>query len=202
LCPKVTTHYKTELRSKIIEAAAENFSRSGFDRTKMEDIARTMNLSKGTIYLYFKSKEDLFYALCEYKLEELKRQLSMLFKKKEDLISDAGVFYDNYRRAESGSERVFFEMIAESTRNPKIKSILQEHRKKIHEVVVQSLELDVQRGFFDHGMKEVQAIASGLISLYDGLMLAGLLGSSEQENKRAWLETVRAIVSGLTKMEK
>src|SRR5579884_3817418 len=88
----------------------------------MEDIARTMNLSKGTIYLYFKSKEDLFYAICEYKLEELKRQLSMLFKKKEDLISDAEVFYDNYRRAESGSESVFFEMIAESTRNPKIKS--------------------------------------------------------------------------------
>jgi AcrR family transcriptional regulator len=31
----------------------------------MEDIAEVAKLAKGTLYLYFKSKEDLFYAICE-----------------------------------------------------------------------------------------------------------------------------------------
>ena len=37
--PKVTGLYKAEVREKIIQAAIESFSQTGFDRTKMEDIA-------------------------------------------------------------------------------------------------------------------------------------------------------------------
>ncbi len=37
----------------------ENFTKNGFDRTRMEDIATSAGLAKGTLYLYFKNKEDL-----------------------------------------------------------------------------------------------------------------------------------------------
>ena len=57
--------YKAEIKEKIIQAAVESFAQTGFDRTKMEDIAKRLGLSKGTLYLYFKSKEDLFLAICE-----------------------------------------------------------------------------------------------------------------------------------------
>ncbi|MCI0565036.1 MAG: TetR/AcrR family transcriptional regulator, partial [Nitrososphaera sp.] len=60
--PKVTGIYKAELREKIIQAAIASFAQTGFDRTKMEDIAKRLGLSKGTIYLYFEGKEDLFLA--------------------------------------------------------------------------------------------------------------------------------------------
>ena len=55
-----------ELRRKMILAAAEKifFSRKGETAT-MDDVATRAELSKGTLYLYFKSKEDILYALAE-----------------------------------------------------------------------------------------------------------------------------------------
>jgi AcrR family transcriptional regulator len=50
---------KQQRREEIIRAAEEVFFSSGFDEATMDDIAERAELSKGTLYLYFKSKEDL-----------------------------------------------------------------------------------------------------------------------------------------------
>ncbi len=46
MCPKVTNRYKSEVRERIIESAIECFARTGFDRTKIDDIANLSDLSK------------------------------------------------------------------------------------------------------------------------------------------------------------
>ena len=43
--PKVTGMYKAEVRDKIIQGAIQSFSQTGYDRTKMEDIAKRLGLS-------------------------------------------------------------------------------------------------------------------------------------------------------------
>src|ERR1700747_471860 len=48
---------------EILSAALEVFSDRGFAATKLEDVARRAGVTKGTIYLYFDSKEALFKAL-------------------------------------------------------------------------------------------------------------------------------------------
>jgi len=47
----------------MLAAALEVFVEKGFAAARMDDIARTASLSKGTVYLYFPSKEDLFEAV-------------------------------------------------------------------------------------------------------------------------------------------
>jgi AcrR family transcriptional regulator len=47
----------------ILDAALELFRQYGYRRTSMEDIAQTANVAKGTLYIYFKSKDELFEAL-------------------------------------------------------------------------------------------------------------------------------------------
>jgi AcrR family transcriptional regulator len=47
----------------IIDAALDLFRQYGYRRTSMEDIARAANVAKGTLYIYFKSKDELFEAL-------------------------------------------------------------------------------------------------------------------------------------------
>src|SRR6266571_9514900 len=110
MSPKVTPQYRIEIREKIIKAAIDAFSKYGFDRTRMDDVAKTADLSKGTIYLHYKSKEDLFYAICENNLAEAKQQISIMFaKKEEDLVSQIERFYDVFRKKKTANERVFFE---------------------------------------------------------------------------------------------
>jgi AcrR family transcriptional regulator len=50
-------------RNEIVDAAEKLFLAKGYLETTMDDVAREAELSKGTLYLYFKSKEDLYHAL-------------------------------------------------------------------------------------------------------------------------------------------
>jgi TetR/AcrR family transcriptional repressor of uid operon len=196
MSPKVTKQYKIEIREKIIKAAIDAFSKNGFDRTRMDDVAKTADLSKGTIYLHFKSKEDLFYAICENNLAEAKQQISIMFAKNEDLVSQIERFYEVFRKKKTANERVFFETIAESARNAELRKALYKQRLNIFETAVGWVNLQIERGFFRKNI-DANAIAVGLVSLYDGLTVNKLLGVSEDYNKKAWVETIRAIIIGI-----
>jgi len=55
----------------ILDAALEIFARNGFYEAKITEIARLAGVADGTIYLYFKNKDDLLISLFEAKLEEV-----------------------------------------------------------------------------------------------------------------------------------
>jgi AcrR family transcriptional regulator len=63
-------------RRQIIEGAREAFLEQGFDAASMNDIARIAGVSKGTLYVYFQNKEQLFQAICS---EECESQAERLF---------------------------------------------------------------------------------------------------------------------------
>ena len=62
-------------RRQILEGAQNVFLRMGFDAASMNDITREAGVSKGTIYVYFNSKEDLFVSLCEHYRDTMFRDL-------------------------------------------------------------------------------------------------------------------------------
>jgi len=193
--PKVTSMYKAEVKEKIVQAAIESFAQTGFDRTKMEDIAKRLGLSKGTIYLYFKSKEDLFLAICEYNIQKGDKEDAGLFIRKENVASDAEQIYDNIRRREQGNDRVMLEMVAESARNPKLRKAMYELHVKVHEHVMEGVRNKIEQGFL---RKDVDAIslAIALVALYDGLAVNRMLGIGDAANKRAWVTMIKAMIAG------
>ena len=197
--PKVTGLYKAEVRDKILQAAIQSFSQTGFDRTKMEDIAKRLGLSKGTIYLYFESKEDLFLGICDYYLKLMKeRQDSTVFSRREDLLLDAERFYDEFQELEQGNDKVMLEMVVESSRNSKLRRGMYEHRLKVYDAVVDHLNKHIEKGII---RKDVDAsgLASAFVALYDGLTASKMLGIGEANNKKAWVAMVRAVIDSITK---
>src|SRR5271165_7656537 len=63
-------------RRQIIEGARAMFLSQGFDAASMNDIARAAGVSKGTLYVYFKHKEQLFEAIVQ---EECNAQAEGIF---------------------------------------------------------------------------------------------------------------------------
>ncbi len=61
----------SDKKPQIINAAIKVFAQKGFYNSKVADIAREAGIADGTIYLYFKSKDDLLISLFETKVEEL-----------------------------------------------------------------------------------------------------------------------------------
>lgn len=62
---------KAARREAILEAARECFFRDGFEATTISQIAEKVELSTGTLYLYFKNKEEIYVSILEEGLEIL-----------------------------------------------------------------------------------------------------------------------------------
>lgn len=66
---------KEQRRLDIIDAAERIFFSKGFDNASMQDIADESELSKGTLYLYFSSKNELCMAIIVRSLQTIRNQL-------------------------------------------------------------------------------------------------------------------------------
>jgi AcrR family transcriptional regulator len=74
-----------DARIKLIcDSAAAVFRKKGFRNSTIEDIAALAQIAKGTIYLYFKSKSDLYFCLVQPALENLSKRLIEIAEDKVD----------------------------------------------------------------------------------------------------------------------
>jgi len=63
MAPKVSEQYLEDRRNQILDAAVTTFSQNGFHQTTIEEIRLEAGLSRGAVYHYFKTKEDIIDAI-------------------------------------------------------------------------------------------------------------------------------------------
>lgn len=92
---------KERRRQQIIIAAKRIFSAKGFNKATMEDIAKEAEISPGTIYIYFKNKDELYASLSirilqhlNIRLEHVKNQNNVNVEQRIATLKDA--LYDIY----------------------------------------------------------------------------------------------------------
>lgn len=62
-------------RDKLIDVARNLFAKKGFENTTMNDIATTSGKGRRTLYTYFKSKEEVYFAVIEQEMERLSEKM-------------------------------------------------------------------------------------------------------------------------------
>ena len=73
-------------RENILKIAREIFSKYGFKKTTLDDIANAVRKGKSSLYYYFKSKEDLFQAVIMKEVEILARELEIVINRNTDPV--------------------------------------------------------------------------------------------------------------------
>lgn len=68
---------KRQTKKAILVAAVELFGTHGFEKTSIAQLAKAAGIGKGTVYSYFKTKQDLLLAFCEDELEYIHEQLNL-----------------------------------------------------------------------------------------------------------------------------
>ena len=69
------TEARGTARERLLDAAAEVFAERGYRATRVEDLAAAAGLTKGAVYWNFESKEDIFVALLEERVDRRAREL-------------------------------------------------------------------------------------------------------------------------------
>ena len=77
---------KEEFRRKVIVTAGKIFSRYGFKKTTMDEIAKALKMGKSSIYYYFESKEEIFEAVVLWEANILRNELTTAIKEVESPI--------------------------------------------------------------------------------------------------------------------
>jgi len=194
--PKVSDEHKEKVRDTIIKAAIKNFSKNGLSNTKMDDISNTANVSKGTLYLYFPSKEDLFLSILKENQRILIDTRTGLFTNHKNLESDLGKFFDLMVGGSKDTERIWIEGIAESNHNPRLKTIVNSQRKEIEVLVTEFLrQMKKEVGLFKKE-SDLTTLANGMIGLFNGLTVKRLSGDDYNSSRNAWIKTMMAIFLG------
>ncbi|RLA29087.1 MAG: TetR family transcriptional regulator [Gammaproteobacteria bacterium] len=112
---------KEDRPAEITAAAIEVFAEKGYDGTRVDDVARRAGISKGLLYLYFKTKEELFKAVIKSfiapKINALKSEVES-----SDLSAEAflrGPFLDFAKQIPKSPVKVLVRlMVAEGPKHP------------------------------------------------------------------------------------
>lgn len=67
---------KEEIKKKIVICSGEIFSRYGFKKTTMDEIAGALKMGKSSVYYYFAGKEEIFEAVVRYEANILRNELT------------------------------------------------------------------------------------------------------------------------------
>ena len=90
---------KSKTRELLIDAARQVFARKGIERTTMNDIATASQKGRRTLYMYFKSKEEISTIVIENEMERLYEMLEAVEKK--DLPADEKLISFIYARLDA-----------------------------------------------------------------------------------------------------
>src|SRR6187401_708070 len=83
-------------RERILTSALKVFAQKGFFGAKVSDVAEAAGVADGTIYLYFKSKDDLLISVFEQQMESINSELTAAMAGGKDAVDKLRRFIRAY----------------------------------------------------------------------------------------------------------
>jgi AcrR family transcriptional regulator len=131
-------------KTELLTAARTIFTRKGFHRATMDDVAREAGISKGALYLYFPSKEKMFMALIEKGLNDRATLVQGILEQNIGCLEKLRAYIDhNFEYFEQNRDLWTMVMMLERD----------------------VLCTDIQKSIHEQAMKEMRRILSYLISI-------------------------------------
>jgi AcrR family transcriptional regulator len=138
---------KAERPSEILDAAFEEFALHGYAAARLEDVAARAGVTKGTIYVYFESKERVFEALVRERGKVARERMAPFFEDRGDpTIESIRADLDFLFRACTDDQReqeLLRLLISEATRFP---ALVDEHFETVFDPLLEKLKERLQRG--------------------------------------------------------
>lgn len=193
--PRISQQRRLEQVERVLQAAARCFGGRGYHKATVEEIAREARLSKGAIYTYFASKEEIFLRLNERRWEEFLPRLEGAAAGGggpwERLLAVWDLVFASHQALEQdvAGPRVEFEFWLEAGRQPGLRRILEERRRRLVSLIASLISEGIAAGVFRPEV-DPESLARLFWSLNDGL--AGYWVARDRGPDGEELATLRA----------
>lgn len=187
-----------ERKNQILDAAMVVFARSGFHEARMDDIVQESGLSKGTLYWYFKSKEEIITAISE-------RLFATDIKSVESLLEAQGTVSERLQqlirdRVQGLQEMsdvvaILFEFYAVALHQDGVRQCIQTYFQNFHELLVALIQQGIERGEFRP--VDVMAAATALDAVFEGLIVRWLIDPDAVQWASLGEAAIRLTLDGL-----
>ncbi len=164
-------------KAQIIAAAITAFAQNGYEKTRMEDIAASAGLSKGTLYWYFKSKEEIFSAIQARLMENQFSWLLEAVQAEGPVATRLLQFVDRFSgevTTLSSLQSLFFEMFAPVWRDEQMRQMVQGRFHAALDMLAALLQEGIAQGEFRADI-DVTETAVALVAMHEGLELAWMM---------------------------
>ncbi|MDM8551422.1 TetR/AcrR family transcriptional regulator [Desulfobacterales bacterium HSG2] len=184
-------------RQQIMVAAKRVFSVRGFNKATMEDIAKEAELSPGTLYLYFKNKDELFSSLSIRILQYLNLRLEHVASSEKELdplekIEELrDVMYDVYEFDPLILVNMFHLQSSDTLKNlsPELLSSLKELSRNSLGLMADIFEEGIEKGDFID--RHPMALADIVWAIFSGIVLWEESKRLINDNKNYLKETLK-----------
>lgn len=193
--PKVVAGYKAQARTRIADAAQTVFRRKGFRTATMDDIAKEIGVSKGALYLYFRTKTDLL-------VEIQTRARAQLLRQWESLL-EAGDIAEGFTRSLdpifSGAvdPGIWYELAGESASDPAVRTAIVVDQREDARQVRRFLEKLEERGRIPK-VRNPEVVAYLILALFQASVLEVMLQGHPADTRRRLTRALRYVL-GLEK---
>jgi AcrR family transcriptional regulator len=183
-----------ERRNQILEAAMAVFARQGFEEARMDDIAQEVGLSKGALYLYFKSKDAIISAILQFFFSAAMKKLRGFLESEEtpsvrEQLLRLNQYYVGEMKWMVSMLPISFQFYAVAARQKTVRQVLKRYFKDYREVMTVLIQRGIDHGEFKPMRAEDVAIA--ITALYEGLALLWMVDPDattwEQTGERSLL---------------
>jgi len=187
-----------EKRKRILKAATKVFAQKGFHGARVTEIARAAGVAEGTIYLYFKNKEDLLVSLFETHVSQLNEELRETLKTLPDSPTRLRYIVD-CQLGQIRDSRELAEVLSITLRqsNRFLRQFAAPRFTEYLEVISQVVEEGQRTGEIRRDVTPL-TVARALFGALDGLLLTWALGRAPASRlERAGKQVADVIVQGL-----
>ncbi len=189
-----------ERRKQIVDTAALVFARHGFHRARVDDIVKESGLSKGTIYWYFNSKEEIIFALLDRffvaKMERLHTLIDEGYSASECLFTFVRLALDQLHEADqAGLVPLFYEFYALSTRSEPVRQFLLDKIESARELFVPLIQRGIDQGEFRPVDPENVLIT--IWALIEGLIVLWCIKPTVPDRKQQTFRSLQLLLDGI-----
>ena len=187
-----------ERKSQILDAAMETFSKQGFYKARMSDIAETSGLSKGSLYWYFESKDSIILALLERVFEPELKDFENLLHDHRPVVARLNVYVE---RAGNDMVRMLkwmpliYDFIALAFRQEVIKKAISRYYKQTMELLIELIQQGIDSGELQTDDAEEAAIAIG--SILEGTIVLWFYDPDQIDIQAHLKSSTSLLVNGL-----